>query len=83
VRRGESTTKEVVPHQMSQQGAAGRGGGRGSGRGKSRYYPRGGVDATKAFKSTISEIAEDTFNTGQNKFAAQFTQLRKNVSNYL
>ena len=83
MRRGETTTKEVVPHQMSQQGAAGRGGGRGSGRGKSRYYPRGGVDATKAFKSTISEIAEDTFNTGQNKFAAQFTQSRKNVSNYL
>jgi hypothetical protein len=54
-----------------------------SSRGKSRYYPRGGVDATKAFKSTISEIAEDTFNTGQNKFPAQFTQSRKNVSNYL
>ncbi len=68
---------------MSQQGAAGHGGGRGSSRGKSRYCPQGGVDATKAFKSTISEIAEDTFNTGQNKFAAQFTQSRKNVSNYL
>ena len=77
------TANEVVPHQMSQQAAAGRGGGRGSGRGKSRYYPRGGVDATKAFKSTISEIAEDTFNTGQNKFAAQFTESCKNVSNYL
>ena len=25
----------------------------------------------------------DTFNTGQNKFAAQFTQSRKNVANYL
>ncbi len=25
----------------------------------------------------------DTFNTGQNKFAAQFTQLQKNVANYL
>ncbi len=69
--------KEVVPHQMSQQAAAGRGGGCGGGRGKSRYYPRGGVDTTKA----ISEIAEDTFDTGQNKFAAQFTQSRKNVSN--
>ena len=68
---------------MSQQAAAGRGGGRSSGRGKSRYYPRGGVDAMKAFKSTISEIAEDTFNTGQNKFATQFTQSRKNVSNYI
>jgi hypothetical protein len=31
----------------------------------------------------ISEIATDTFNTGQNKFAAQFTQPRKNVANYL
>ena len=38
---------------------------------------------TKAFKSTISKIAEDTFNTGQIKFAAQFIQSRKNVSNYL
>ncbi len=38
---------------------------------------------TKGFKSMISEIAQDTFNTGQNKFAAQFTQLRKNVANYL
>ncbi len=37
----------------------------------------------KAFKSAISEIAKDTFNTGQNKFAAQFTQSRKKVSNYL
>ncbi len=31
----------------------------------------------------ITEITTDRFNTGQNKFAAQFTQLRKNVSNYL
>jgi predicted transcriptional regulator len=68
---------------MSLQGAAGPGGGRGSSREKSRYYPRGGVDTTKAFKSTISKIAEDTFNPGQNKFATQFTQSRKNVSNYL
>jgi hypothetical protein len=75
--------KEVVPHQMSQQAAAGRGGGCGGGRGKSRYHPQGGVDTTKAFKSAISKIAEDTFNTGQNKFAAQFTQSRKNVLNYL
>ena len=37
----------------------------------------------KAFKSAISEIAEDTFNTGQNKFAAQLTQSCKNVLNYL
>ncbi len=38
---------------------------------------------TKAFKSAISKIAEDMFNTGQNKFKAHFTQSRKNVSNYL
>jgi hypothetical protein len=47
------------------------------------HYPWGGVDMTKAFKSTISEIAENTFNTGQNKFAAQFTQSHKSASNYL
>jgi hypothetical protein len=64
---------------MSQQAAAGRGGGRG----RSRHYPQGGVDTTKAFKSAISKIAGDMFNTGQNMFAAQFTQSRKNVSNYL
>ena len=33
--------------------------------------------------SAISEIANETFHTGQNKFAAQFTQSRKNVANYL
>jgi hypothetical protein len=37
----------------------------------------------KGFKSAISEIAQGTFNTGQNKFAAQFMQSRKNVVNYL
>ena len=37
----------------------------------------------KAFKSAIFEIAEDTFNTSQNKFATQFAQSRKNVPNYL
>ncbi len=31
----------------------------------------------------ISEITTDTFNTGQNKLAAQFTQLRKIAANYL
>jgi hypothetical protein len=38
---------------------------------------------TKGFKSAISKIAHDTLNTGQNKFAAHFTQTRKNVANYL
>jgi hypothetical protein len=37
----------------------------------------------KGFKSVISKIAQDTFNTGQNNFAAQFMQLRKYVANYL
>jgi hypothetical protein len=31
----------------------------------------------------VSEIANDTFNTDQNKFAAQFTTSQKNVANYL
>ncbi len=65
---------------MSQQAAAGRGGGRG-GRGKPRYYPQSGE--TKGLKSTISKIVHDTFNTGQNKYAAQFTQSQNNVANYL
>jgi hypothetical protein len=71
---------------MSQQAAAGRGApmGRGGGRGTRRlkFHPRAG-ESTKGYKSTISEIAMDTFNTGQNKFAVQFTQSRKNVVNYL
>ncbi len=65
---------------MSQQAAAGCGGGRG-GRGKPRYYPQ--LGEIKDFKSTISEFVHDTFNMGQNKFAAQFIHLQKNVANYL
>jgi hypothetical protein len=65
---------------MSQQAAAGRSRGCG-GRGKPRYYPQ--LGDLKGFKSAISEIAHDTFNTGQNKFAAQFTQSQKNVANDL
>ena len=71
---------------MSQQAAAGQGAGpagRGGGGRKPRYFPRAGLEATKGFKSGISKIPQDTFNTGQNKFAAQFTQSRKNVANYL
>ena len=37
----------------------------------------------KAYKSSIPGIKEHTVNTGQNKVAAQFTQSRKNVANYL
>jgi hypothetical protein len=65
---------------MSQQGAAGCGRGRG-GRGKPRYYPR--LRESKGFKFPISEVAHDTFNTGLDKFATQFTQSQKNVANYL
>ncbi len=46
-------------------------------------FSRAGGEATKGFKSAISEIAQDTLNTGQNKFAAQFMQSHKNVANYL
>jgi hypothetical protein len=31
----------------------------------------------------VVEITHDTFNMGQNKFTAQFTQSHKNVANYL
>jgi hypothetical protein len=71
---------------MGQQAMAGQGAGpagRGGGRRKPRYFPQAGGEVTKGFKSAISEIAQDTFNTGQNKFATQFTQLRKNIANYL
>ena len=78
------TSAEITT--MSQQ-AAGRQGapmGRGGGQGTRnlRFHPRAG-EATKGYKSVISEIPTDTFNTGQNKFAAQFTQSRKSNANYL
>ena len=69
---------------MSQQAAAGQGQGRGGGR-KPRYFPKGrGMDAgAKVYKSSIPGIEKHTFNIGQNKFAAQFTQSRENVANFL
>jgi hypothetical protein len=68
---------------MSQQAAAGRRAGRGGGR-KPRYFPQGGVIATaKAYKLPITEIAKYTFNTGENKFAAQFTESRERVAGYV
>jgi hypothetical protein len=69
---------------MSQQAAAGQGAGCGGGR-KPKYYPQGGgIEAlAKAYKSSITEITNNTFNTRQNKFVAQFMQSRKNVANYL
>jgi len=74
---------------MSQQAAIGRGGGRGSSGGKrlQRYFPRGrGGGATapsKVYESPIAEIAKHTFNTGENKFAAQFTESRERVAGYI
>ncbi len=46
------------------------------------FSPRRGR-VKKGFRSPISEISEDTFNTGKNEFAAQFMQLHKNIANYL
>jgi hypothetical protein len=69
---------------MSQQAAAGQGAGCGSGGRKGRFFPRGGgIKIVKPHKSTISEIAQDTFNMGHNKFAAKFSQSRKSMANYL
>jgi hypothetical protein len=69
---------------MSQQATVGHGAGRSSGRGPRYYCPQGGgAELTKGLKSVISKIPLDTFNMGQNKFAAQFMQSRKNIANYL
>jgi hypothetical protein len=77
--------KEGVRRKMSQQAAAGQGAGSGGGVRKGRYFPRGGgIKIVKPHKSAISEILQGTFNTGHNKFAAQFLQSRKKaVANYL
>jgi hypothetical protein len=67
----------------SKQAGAGQGARRSSGR-RLRYILKGGrmdlMAGTKPYKSAIAEIAQGTFNTGHNKFAAQFTQLRKNIA---
>ncbi len=69
---------------MSQQAAAGRGARRGGGR-KPKFIPRGGgvESLSKAFRSSTSGFEKWTFNTGQNKFAAQFTLSREEVANYI
>ena len=38
---------------------------------------------TKAYESPITEISKYTFNTGENKFAAQFTESREQVPGYI
>ena len=74
---------------MSQQAAIGQGGGCGGGGGKrpQRYFPRGrggGAAAqSKAYESPIAEIAKHTLNTGENRFAAQFTESRERVAGYI
>jgi hypothetical protein len=74
---------------MSQQAAIGQGGGGGGGGGKKpqRYFPqgRGGGAAalSKAYESSIAEIAKHTFNTGKNRFTAQFTESRERVAGYI
>jgi hypothetical protein len=68
---------------MSQQATSRQGAGRGGGR-KHWYFTRGGgIDAVKPRKLVISEIANSTFNTSHNKFAVQFTELQKNIANFL
>jgi hypothetical protein len=51
---------------------------------KPKFIPRGGgvESLLKAFRSSTSGIEKWTFNTRQNKFAAQFTLSRKEVANY-
>ena len=72
--------------EMSQQAAVGRGAGRGGGR-KPRYFPQGGSGnintMAEAYESPITEIAKYTFNTGENKFAAQFTESPERVAGYV
>jgi hypothetical protein len=69
---------------MSQQAAVGQGAGPGGSGRKGWYFPRGGgIKIVKPHKSAISKITQDAFNTGHNKFAAQFLQSRQNVANYL
>ena len=65
--------------QVKKEGLGGRGGrgcGDGGYRGRTPFV-------SKAFKYPIVEIASDTFNTGQSKFAAQFPQSRKNIVSYI
>jgi hypothetical protein len=40
-----------------------------------RFFRQRGDPPIKGFKSAISKIANNMFNTGQNQFAAQFMQL--------
>ena len=69
---------------MSQQAAAGQGAPATGRVGRAGHFYRGqGDPPTKGFMSAISKIANETFNMGKHRFAAQFTQSRKIVANYL
>jgi hypothetical protein len=69
---------------MSQQSVAGQATPAGGHGGKGGRYFRGqGDPPSKGFKSSISKIANNTFNTRKNNFSTQFTQSRKNIANYL
>jgi hypothetical protein len=68
---------------IGQQAAVGQGMPTGRCRGRGTHYFKEQDPLSKGFKSVISKIANDTFNTGQNRFAAQFAQPRKNVATYL
>ena len=64
---------------MKKEGHLGRGGqdyGGGGYRGRTPFV-------SKAFKYPIVEIAPDTFNTDQRKFAALFTLSRKKIASYI
>ena len=62
--------------QVKKEGRGGRGYGGGGYRERTTFV-------SKAVKYPIVEIASDTFNTGQSKLAAQFTQSRKNIASYI
>ncbi len=54
--------------------------------GRKDFFPEGGEEAprsSKVYESPIAEIAKHTFNTGENKFAAQFTESQERVAGYV
>jgi hypothetical protein len=69
---------------MSQQAAAGWGmPTAGCSVKASQFFRQRGDPVIKGFNSTISKTANDTFNMGQNQFAPECMQSRKNIANYL
>jgi hypothetical protein len=72
-----ASSQGSVPAQRSMAAEQGK-------QGKPRYHYRScGNNALERYKSGILEIVNGTFNMGQNKFAAQFTESWKNVATYL